>query len=80
MKRMALAASGVVLCLLGALWFLQGADLIRIRPLLCFADCAEISGGSWFWEVVGALAAAVGLLVLWTSFKRKASTVRRTLP
>ena len=80
MKRLALALCGSVFCLLGALWLLQGADLIRIRPLLCFADCAQITGGSRFWEAVGASVLGLGILVLGISLRNKTSSIRRTLP
>ena len=80
MKRIAVALTGVILSLLGALWFLQGADLLHIRPLLCFADCAEITGGSQIWEVIGALAFAIGILLLWASFKSKILNVRHPPP
>lgn len=42
--RIARLALGALLVALGALWSLQGADLVRIRPILCFADCEPLVG------------------------------------
>ena len=50
--------------LLGLLWFLQGADILHIRPILCFADCEYITGGSRFWAITGALSFVLGIAVL----------------
>lgn len=55
---------GIVLVLLGALWALQGADLVHIRPILCFADCEPLVGGSIGWLIVGLVAFALGVLLL----------------
>ena len=57
-------AGGIALVLLGSLWCLQGADLIHINPVLCFADCEPLVGGSTTWLVAGLVALAVGALVL----------------
>jgi LPXTG-motif cell wall-anchored protein len=53
--------SGIVLILLGGLWILQGADVLRIRPILCVADCQPITGGSSTWLAIGIATLAVGL-------------------
>lgn len=55
---------GTVLILLGLLWILQGADVVRIRPLLCVADCQPLTGGSVGWLAVGVVTAMVGLAVV----------------
>ncbi len=55
---------GIVLVLLGALWSLQGADLVHINPILCFANCKPLVGGSITWLVVGLVAIAAGVLLL----------------
>ena len=55
---------GAVLVALGALWVLQGADLVRIKPVLCVADCQPLVGGSPVWLTVGIVALLAGLAVL----------------
>jgi hypothetical protein len=55
---------GVVLLLLGLLWALQGADVIRIKPIGCVAECEPISGGSIRWLIAGVLAMLGGTLML----------------
>jgi ubiquinone/menaquinone biosynthesis C-methylase UbiE len=66
MKRRQLAAPliGVIIALLGLLWFLQGAAIVRMCPVLCFVDCECVLGGSTFWEVVGAIAFIVGIILV----------------
>lgn len=54
---------GTVLSLLGVLWILQGADVVRIRPILCVADCRPLTGGSPTWLAIGAVTLVVGLTV-----------------
>ena len=61
---------GIVLVTLGLLWSLQGADLIRMKPILCVAHCGPMVGGSITWLIVGIGALAVGLGLL-VSLKRK---------
>ena len=55
---------GIVLVLLGALWSLQGADLVHIKPILCFANCEPLVGGSMSWLVVGLVVFATGVFLL----------------
>ncbi|MEV5768125.1 hypothetical protein AB0L34_26620 [Micromonospora sp. NPDC052213] len=55
--------AGTALALLGLLWMLQGTDLIRIRPILCVADCQPVTGGSPGWLAAGVVAFVVGLAV-----------------
>ncbi len=45
---------------MGLLWFLQGAAIIQVCPVLCFADCECLAGGSIVWEAAGALAFIMG--------------------
>ena len=61
---------GIVLTSLGLLWSLQGADLIRMKPILCVANCEPLVGGSMAWLIVGIVTMAVGLGLLIT-LKRK---------
>jgi hypothetical protein len=51
----------MALILLGLLWILQGADVVRIRPILCVADCQPITGGSLSWLTIGVVILVVGL-------------------
>ena len=55
---------GVVSMLLGLLWFLQGADLLHVRPILCLANCKPVEGGSIRWTTAGALVFVLGLLAI----------------
>ena len=57
-------AVGLLLTALGVLWTLQGSDLIRIEPILCFADCEPLVGGSSGWVVAGLVSLAIGLFIL----------------
>ena len=55
--------AGVAVMLLGALWLLQGADLVHIRPILCVTNCNPVTGGSIAWLVAGIVAFFIGLLL-----------------
>src|SRR5262245_30269384 len=63
-RRVAGAVGGTVMTLLGLLWVVQGADLIRIRPILCVAECKPVTGGSVGWFALGVLTLLGGLWVL----------------
>lgn len=63
-RKIARMLVGAVLVLLGALWVLQGADLVRIKPVLCVADCQPLVGGSPVWLAVGVVAFLAGLAML----------------
>ena len=54
----------MVLTLLGLLWVLQGADLVRIEPVGCVAECEPVTGGSAGWLTIGVLAFLAGLILL----------------
>ena len=62
---------GIVLLSLGLLWSLQGADLIRMKPILCVANCEPLVGGAVAWLAVGIVAMSVGLGLLVTSKRRR---------
>jgi hypothetical protein len=64
-----------MLIALGALWSLQGAGVVRVKPILCAADCAEIQGASGQWLATGIGAIALGLL-LWYLAGRRAKNKR----
>lgn len=63
-KRIALLFLGIILTLLGLLWFLQGSDIIHLKPLLCFANCEPIVGKSLQWQIIGAITFIVGVLIV----------------
>ena len=66
MKKVVLVF-GIVFALLGGLWLLQGLGIVRVRPILCFADCAAIQGPSPTWVVIGVVTVAIsGLLIFWS--------------
>ena len=58
------AILGVLVFLLGGLWFLQGADLVHLDPIACVAECEPLTGGSVEWMISGALAMVVGLALI----------------
>ena len=62
---------GVVSIFLGLLWFLQGADLIHIRPILCVADCRPLEGRSIGWMTAGALVLVLGVTVIRVGLRRR---------
>ena len=64
MRTVVTSSAGVVITLLGLLWFLQGADLLHIQPILCIADCEPVVGGSTTWLVAGAVAMLAGILLI----------------
>ncbi|VVB62840.1 Uncharacterised protein [uncultured archaeon] len=65
LKQIAILIVGVISALLGFLWFLQGVGVLRQCPILCFADCECITGGSLLWEVIGAAAFIIGIAIMW---------------
>ena len=63
---------GFISALLGGLWLLQGLGIVRLRPILCFADCAAILGPSLTWVGIGAVAlAAGGLAIFWPLMRHR---------
>lgn len=70
-RKTARAAVGMVLILLGLLWILQGADVVRIRPILCVAECHPITGGSLGWFATGIVTLLVGLTVAGALWRRR---------
>jgi hypothetical protein len=69
-KEVVGALLGGFIAFLGLLWFLQGTGVLRIRPILCVANCEEIVGPSPFWAVSGAIALIIGALVVAVSVRR----------
>ena len=61
---------GAFVAFLGLLWFLQGTGILRMRPILCVANCEEIVGPSPLWAVAGAIAFIIGTIVIVVSVRR----------
>ena len=57
---------GCVLAGLGALWTLQGAGAVHLRPILCVSNCTPVTGFTTSWLVTGLVSLAGGgtLIVL----------------
>jgi uncharacterized membrane protein YidH (DUF202 family) len=70
-RKTARVVVGMVLILLGLLWILQGADVVRIRPILCVAKCQPLTGGSPVWLAIGVVALVVGLRVVGVLRRRR---------
>jgi hypothetical protein len=62
---------GVVVALLGGFWLLQGLDILHVRPMLCFSDCAPVRGASPKWAMIGAGTLGAGFAAIWRSLTRK---------
>ncbi|WP_433216594.1 hypothetical protein [Microtetraspora malaysiensis] len=75
-RKAARIVGGTVLTLLGLLWTLQGADLVRIRPILCVAECQPVTGGSPVWLAIGVVTVVVGLWVLGVPRRRRVKPKR----
>ncbi len=69
MKKIALVIVGIIATLLGSLWFLQGADLVHIKPILCFANCEPITAGSLLWAIIGLVAFVIGIGVIYLNLR-----------
>jgi len=62
-KRWAvLLVVGVVLALLGVLWFLQGAGVVHVRPILCVSNCKPVTK-SVGWLIAGAVGCVAGIAI-----------------
>lgn len=61
---------GAFIAFLGLLWFLQGAALIQMRPILCVANCEPIVGRSPFWAATGVIAFIIGIGIACLSARR----------
>jgi uncharacterized membrane protein len=70
-KQIIAIISGIILSLLGLLWFLQGSDLLHIKPILCFANCEPITGKSLTWQIAGAIFFIVGALLIYKNIKKQ---------
>jgi len=73
MKRFAAMFVGIIVTLLGLLWFLQGTGIIHLRPILCVANCEPITEPSLIWAVIGAVAFVAGVFLIRVGVRRKSS-------
>ncbi len=69
-KKAAMLLIGVILSLLGLLWFLQGAGIVHLKPLLCVANCEEVTGQSLQWAALGAVVFFAGVVTTAKSIQR----------
>jgi uncharacterized membrane protein HdeD (DUF308 family) len=69
-KVITLLLVGVIFIFLGLLWFLQGSDIIRLRPILCVANCEPLTGRSLLWQVVGAVVFIGGIVSMARGIQR----------
>ncbi|MFA4941538.1 MAG: hypothetical protein WC582_03000, partial [Patescibacteria group bacterium] len=60
-KKISIILVGIIAILFGLLWFLQGTSIIQICPILCFADCKCLTGGSLLWTIVGLITIFIGI-------------------
>jgi hypothetical protein len=64
-----------LLIALGALWSVQGAGIVHLKPILCVADCTELQGASMQWLATGIVVIAIGA-GLWYFARRRARNAR----
>ncbi len=64
-KKLGIILIGIILTLLGLLWLLQGIGVIQVCPVLCFANCECITGGSLVWAIVGAVVLVIGSVLVY---------------
>ena len=67
--KILIGLAGVLALGLGGLWLLQGLGLVHVRPILCFADCADVQGPSTLWAIIGFVTAAAGAWGMVHSFR-----------
>lgn len=58
--RVALIVIGVAFALVGLLWFLQGAGIVHVRPILCVSNCKPVAK-SVGWLIAGMVACIAGV-------------------
>ena len=71
--------AGLIATSLGVLWSLQGAGAVRVRPILCVANCKPITRGSAAWLSLGVIfmvlgSAVIGASVTWRIHKNRTDT------
>ena len=57
--------------MLGGLWLLQGVGVVRLQPILCFADCTAIQGPSMAWALIGGVVAVAGAWSMFRALRRR---------
>lgn len=73
-NRLLQVVAGLLIAL-GALWSVQGAGIVHLKPILCVADCQELQGSSAEWLATGLGAIAAGA-ALWYFARRRAMDTR----
>ena len=73
-NRLLQVVAGLLIAL-GALWSLQGAGFVHVKPIACVADCAELQGASGQWLATGLATVAAGA-ALWYFAHRRARNAR----
>jgi hypothetical protein len=68
-KQLTVALIGFFVTVLGLIWFLQGAALLHLCPVLCITNCECVTGGSQVWEVAGAIGLIVGITIIGISVR-----------
>lgn len=76
-RSIARMTAGIAVALLGLLWALQGADLVRIEPILCAGECEPITGGSIGWLIAGIVTILIGLTVALAPWRRRERKPKR---
>ena len=71
LKKIAIIFVGIIAILLGLLWFLQGTAIIQVCPVLCFADCECLVGGSLTWVIVGLISLLIGIGAVYFGLRGK---------
>jgi len=69
-KLIAVVVLGIAAMLLGMLWFLQGAGIVYLRPILCVADCEVITEKSLQWQAIGVVTFVVGAIIVGACARR----------
>jgi hypothetical protein len=70
-RKIAQLILALIATFLGGFWFMQGIGILNVCPILSFADCACIEGGSTLWTVVGAIVFIVGILTIITTMNQQ---------
>ena len=65
---------GAFVGFLGLVWLLQGTGVLRVRPILCMANCEEVVGPSPLWAVSGIIALIIGIITVFVSVSRTGSS------
>ena len=71
MKKIVIAALGLVLALLGGLWLVQGLGLVTIEPIACVGACEPLEGPSPTWAAIGLVVFAAGCAALFFALRRR---------